>query len=186
MGLFNFLEQTTYSFEGKKENERVVLFIHRHWFVVVSKLIFLTLITLSPLLIFSVFGQFIISNNLVPIFALFWSAIIMLSWILFFYSLTLYTLDTWLVTNMRIINSVQRGFFDRTVSELSISSIQDVSIKIDGVMATTLNFGHIEVQTASDAHHFTFEEVPAPQHVKDAIIAVVDEYKQTHLLKKTV
>ena len=152
MALFDFLQQTSYSFEGKKENETVKLFLHRHWFTLMSKFIFLIVCTLVPAVIFVVFGQYIAGNGLIALFALLWSALIMACWLMFFYSVMIYTLDTWLVTNMRIINSEQRGFFQRDVSELSISNIQDVSIKINGAIPTMMNFGDIEVQTAGGAH----------------------------------
>lgn len=177
MALFDFLQQTSYSFEGKKENEYVKTFIHRHWYTVVSRLAILVVFSFAPLFIFAVIGQYITENGFIAVFALLWTCLIMVCWLLFFYNLMMYTLDSWLVTNMRIINSVQKGFFNRTVSELSISNIQDVSIKIDGATATMLNYGDIEVQTAGGDRHFIFQQIPNPAGVKDAIIAAVDEHK---------
>jgi hypothetical protein len=180
MALFDFIQQTSYSFEGKKENEKVSLFLHRHWYTVFSRFLFLVVICIAPILAFAVVGPQIASNGLIPLFAFVWAWIIMICWLVFFYTLMIYTLDTWLVTDMRIINSEQIGFFQRNVSELSIGNIQDVSIKIDGAMATMMNYGDIEVQTAGGAHHFTFGQIPNPQKVKDVIIQVVDEYKLAH------
>ncbi len=180
MSWFDFLNTTAYTFEGKKDDERVVMFLHRHWFTVISRLIVLIICSVSPIAVFVVLGQQITSHGLITIFAFIWACMIMICWFIFFYTLTMYTLDTWLVTNLRIINSAQEGFFDRTVSELHLGNIQDVSIKTEGPVATMMNFGDIEVQTAGGEHHFTFKDIPNPQSVKDAVVNVVEEFKTSH------
>lgn len=78
---------------------------------------------------------------------------------------------------MRIINSVQNGFFDRRVSELSLSNIQDVSVNMDGMVPTMMNYGDVEIQTAAAERRFKFENVPNPQQVKDEIMRLVEERK---------
>lgn len=151
----------------------MVVFIHRHWFTIATKVLMLIFGLIAPFIVFAIFGRAIVSLHMIPLFAVLWGIYYMLIWYSLFYSLTMYTLDTWIVTNMRIINSVQHGFFNRSISELSLDKIQDVSISVDGAIATMLNFGNIKVQTAGSERHFIFEDTPRPQEVKDTIMQLV-------------
>lgn len=177
MNIFSFLTSTNYTFEGKKEGEEVILFLHRHWFTLASKIGVIIAGGLLPFVILVIFGQFIIAHDLLSIFTLIWSAYYMVLWYVIFYSLTMYTLDTWIVTNMRIINSVQHGFFNRRISELNLNNVQDVSINMEGAVPTMMNYGNVEVQTAAVEHRFLFEQVPNPQQVKDEVMKAVTEHK---------
>ena len=171
--MFSFLNTTSYSFEGRKEGEEVVIFLHRHWFIVMTRIALLVGSLFIPFIVLFIFGQLISAYGLLTLFAVVWSAFYMILWYTIFYTLTMYTLDTWIVTNMRIINSVQHGFFNRSISELAIDKIQDVSLEVEGAMATFLGYGDLKVQTAGSERHFTFEQTPNPQDVKDKIMHLV-------------
>jgi hypothetical protein len=104
-----------------------------------------------------------------------WACYLLLLWFIIFYALTMYTLDYWIVTDERIIDNKQNGFFDRTISELDLSSIQDVKVNLTGLIPTFLNFGYVEIQTAARDKHFIFEDVPKPQDVKDIVMDLADK-----------
>ncbi len=175
MKFFDFISQTSYSFEGKKGDENVELFLHRHWFGITNKVTFIALGAIIPLIAFLILGNIIVSNGLLPYFMLAWACFLMLLWFLIFYSLTMYTLDYWIVTDERIIDNKQNGFFDRTISELDLSSIQDIKVTLTGLVPTFMNFGYVEVQTAARDKHFIFEDVPRPQDVKDIVMELADK-----------
>ena len=172
--IFSFLYETSYSFDGKKEGEEVVVFLHQHWFTIVSKFVLIFIGAILPFIVLGIFGQAISSLQLLPLFAAAWAAYYLILWYTLFYSLTMYTLDTWIVTNMRIIYSEQHGFFNRSISELSLDKIQDVSLMVDGPIATFLDFGNIKVQTAGSERLFNFELIPKPQNVKDTIMHLME------------
>lgn len=172
--MFNFLKNTSYTFEGKKEQETVVLFLHRHWFTLASKIAVLFFMSLLPILLLIVLGKLILANNLIPLFTFLWASYIMALWFSLFYSLTMYTLDYWIITNERIVNNIQHGFFNRKISEVSIHMVQDVSVKLVGMIPTMLNFGSVEVQTAAQEAHFLLEQIPKPQIVKDKIMEIIE------------
>jgi hypothetical protein len=176
--MFNFLKNTSYTFEGKKDEENVVLFLHRHWYVLAGKISAIFALSLIPILALIVLGQLILSYKLIPLFTFLWAAYIMALWYYLFYALTMYTLDYWIVTNERIVNNTQQGFFNRNISELSIHMIQDVSVKLVGMVPTMLNFGSVEVQTAAKEGHFTLEQVPQPQSVKDKIMEIIEKTEE--------
>lgn len=172
--MFNFLKNTSYTFEGKKAEESVVLFLHRHWYVLTGKVTTILVMSLVPILFLIVFGQLILANQLIPLFTFLWAAYIMALWFYLFYALTMYTLDYWIITNERIVDSKQMGFFNRRISELSIHMIQDISVKLVGLIPTMLNFGTVEVQTAAEQRNFLFDQIPKPQIAKDKIMEIIE------------
>lgn len=182
---FSFFKNTHYTFEGKKEGEEVIIFLHRHWFTIVSRVIFIVAAAFLPFVFLIALGQFILTYNLIALFAFLWGAYYLFLWYSLFYTLTMYALDCWIVTNMRIIDSRQHGFFNRIVSELSIGNIQDVSFNIEGAIPTMMNYGDVQVQTAGSEKHFHFLQIPKPQEVKDEIMRITGIFKSSQSQKES-
>jgi uncharacterized membrane protein YdbT with pleckstrin-like domain len=93
-------------------------------------------------------------------------------WLLIFYMLAIYTLNTVIITDHRIIESDQRGLFDRKISELHNHRIQDVSTHTNGLIETLLCFGDVTVQTAASEKQFVFRQIPEPETAKDIIMQI--------------
>ena len=89
----------------------------------------------------------------------------------------MYLLDVWIVTNERIVDSTQQGFFHRTISELHIHRIQDISVSIKGIIRTFFHFGDLQIQTAGEEERFNFSEIASPDVVKDKIMQIALKYK---------
>ena len=89
-------------------------------------------------------------------------------------------LNVWIVTDHRIIDSEQLGLFNRTVAELNIVKVQDVEVKVEGLIATFFNFGNVEIQTAGEDKNFLFKNVPNPIGVKDMIIRAQRHFLASH------
>lgn len=173
MSLFDFINKTTYTFEGKKQEEEVVLFLHRHWFTIINKLTLIGFASLLPFLALLILGPIV--QPYIHILVFLWSIYILILWFVVFYIVTMYLLDYWIVTDERIVDSLQAGFFNRKIAELSLSTVQDVSITLKGFIPTTLNFGSVIIQTAARENHFFFDQVSNPQHVKDTIMDLIDK-----------
>jgi uncharacterized membrane protein YdbT with pleckstrin-like domain len=75
------------------------------------------------------------------------------------------------VTEKRIIDVQQKQFFDREISNLPFDKIQDVTVDIHGLIPTMLNFGTVEVETASkeDDGDFVMRAVRDPDNVRRVI-----------------
>lgn len=176
-GLFDFLMKSNMNFDGKKESEDILVFTRRHWIVLIRPMMTGIFASLLPFLIIIVSAPFLIKNNLASIFTLVWSIYIMILWVYTFHALTMHTLDTWIVTSERIIDISQIGFFQRKVSELHLSSIEDISVHINGVLQSYFDFGNLEIQTAGSSQRFLFEEIPEPLNVKDKIMTAAMIHK---------
>lgn len=171
--MLSWLIQSGYTFEGEREGERVLIFLHRHWIVPAVKiagsvgLLFLGAIVYPTVAeVSAIYG----TAAIVPVVAL---VFVLGVWSAFAYAITMYLLDTWIVTNERIIGNTQGGFFHRTVSELPLNRVQDVSVKTVGLLATVLHFGDLEIQTAGTETKVVFRQIPYPERVKERIMGLV-------------
>ncbi len=62
------------------------------------------------------------------------------SWIIYWYSV-------FIVTNRRLIQITQKGFFNRSVVDIGLNNILATSYEVKGIQATLLGFGTIMIQT---------------------------------------
>jgi hypothetical protein len=81
-----------------------------------------------------------------------------------------YYLDVYIVTNERIVNIEQNGFFRREISELNLHQVQDVSAKVNGFFPTMMHYGNIFIQTAGERENFIFKSIPNPYRVSKLIV----------------
>ena len=88
------------------------------------------------------------------------------------------TLDTWIITNERIINIEQEGLFNRTASELDLAAVQDTTAEIRGILQTLFTYGQVYVQTAGEKGRFHFKNIDNPEHVKELITRLVEDDKR--------
>jgi hypothetical protein len=91
--------------------------------------------------------------------------------------LTDYWLDTWIVTSERIINIEQHGLFKRTVSELPLEQVQDVTSETHGFLETFLTFGDVYIQSAGEKQRFQFKNIDNQDQVKEKIVGLVQACK---------
>lgn len=153
-------------------NETVRFVIRRHWFVYLGPvLIFIVLFSIPPLVVRSGPGYLpILANPLVAPIVKFLLALYLLgllTYILLHW--TKYYLDTWIITDQRLIDIDQHGLFHREISEFPLERVQSITIEIPGFIATVLKFGNLKIQTASHGE-FTIAEVPDCYHAKELVL----------------
>lgn len=170
--LLSIFNDSPQSFEGQEEGERVIAILRRHPLTIFISLSMVSFIALLPILGFLIFFSFIV-NDLLAIFIFISSLWYMTLWLLAFRFLTLYTLNTVIITDKRIIDRDQHGFFNQKISELHMHRVQDVSIHINGILETVFRFGDVVVQTAASEKQFVFHQMPNPDDIKDLVMRTV-------------
>lgn len=170
-----------FHFPGQHENENIILFLRRHWFVFLMRILLVVAAVISLIFVYFLFSA--INNNFAESeyrnLLLFGESLATLFVWNFFFILWLdYYLDAWIVTNERIINIEQRGFFNRDISELKLTKIQDVTSEIIGIVPTLLDYGNIYVQTAGEKERFTFNQIPNPNYVKNVIVELQEKERE--------
>ena len=69
----------------------------------------------------------------------------------------------------------QRGFFRRFISSFRLERLQDINTEVNGIIATILDYGTVEAQTAGSSHEtFVGYYMPKPQEIKAEIIRFAD------------
>ncbi|MDQ5902005.1 MAG: hypothetical protein QG606_221 [Patescibacteria group bacterium] len=162
-----------YHFQGQRENEEVLRIIHRHWFNIFLQYTGIGCTTTILIFVFSTLPQVaaLSSDTLPPVFLSFiLNTFLLFLWLYSFLIWVDYYFDVWIITNERIVNIEQKGFFNREVSELQFSRIQDVTSVVDGFIPTMLNFGDVYVQTAAEEKRFAFRQIPDPYTIKDMVM----------------
>ncbi len=81
-----------------------------------------------------------------------------------------YYLNVQIITNLRIVDIDQKGLFSRSISELHIDKIEDVTSESNGPVATIFQYGNVYVQTAGTVDRFEFDRVPAPDRIEKVIL----------------
>ena len=167
---------------NQRQNEHVILFLRRHWITVFGIVFVAFLLALIPFGIGSFFPSVIntwLSDPLIgPLVVVIASIYILSIWLFAFLAFTDYYLDTWIVTNERIINIEQEGLFHRTASELDLAAVQDTTAEIRGITQTLLGYGNVFIQTAGEQGRFHFKNISHPERVKELVTQLVEEDKQ--------
>lgn len=172
------------SFPGKEKDEVIILFLHRAHIVFFFDILPYILLAFVPLGINYLYQRFspaALSGQTAAALITVGLSIYYLGILLFLYNTFVdYFLDSWVVTNHRIISIEQKNLFDRVVSEQALYRIQDVTGEEKGFLATIFGYGSIYVQTAATEERFTFLEVPKPFENAKKIEGLVLRDKEMH------
>src|SRR3989338_9807531 len=128
---FAIFKESANSFSEQEAGEKVVLLLRRHPIVIILRLIVFAFLAAIPFIVGAAFYSFLNSHGFMLLFFFLASLWYLILWQAVFYAITMYALDVWIVTNHRIIDSTQHGFFNRTTSELHLSRVQDISVQVE-------------------------------------------------------
>ena len=162
--------------------EQVVRETRKHWFMFLAELLPYAILAILP---FALPNFLALAPPLAPFaeridFALPEARAALGIWLLIVWTsawgrFTRYYLNLWVLTNERIVNVKQVGYFDREVSSLFLNRIQDVTTDIEGVLPSLLNIGTINVQSAGATEKFYMHDIPRPTEMRDLILKYVPE-----------
>lgn len=154
--------------------EQVELIIKRHWIVYVFIWIyFFSAVLLSSALVFFFPSQI-------------WVYIILIVFWMWF-SLFLYVkrldheLDLFIITNNKVIWIEQVSLLNRTVSECSLSQVQEVWSKTMWFFANMLNYWSITILTAWNATNFTMDFAPDAINTSSKILSIINTFRNSNL-----
>jgi uncharacterized membrane protein YdbT with pleckstrin-like domain len=100
----------------------------------------------------------------IPTVLMLWSVIVALH---LARELFLWYMNTYIVTNQRLLHWDQTSIFNRTVIETPHERILNVSYKTKGVLSSFLGYGNVEVQVVGLMEPMIMKNVAHPQEVKD-------------------
>jgi membrane protein YdbS with pleckstrin-like domain len=84
-----------------------------------------------------------------------------------------------LVTDKSLVQIMQKTLFNRKVSRLSMSNVEDVNEEQRGIISSIFNYGTLTVQTAGTEDNFVFTLCPNPAGLADRIIEARQAYAKS-------
>ncbi|MHB8860271.1 MAG: PH domain-containing protein [Minisyncoccota bacterium] len=160
--------------------EHVVLQARKHWFLFLAELLPYAILAVIPfalpkiLLLVSATAPYatyfeyhtIATRSVLGVWLL-------VTWTSAWGAFTRYFLNVWVLTNQRIVDIKQRSYFNREVSSLFLSRVQDVTTDVEGVLPSLLGIGDITVQSAGTVDEFHMRGIPRPEQMRDIILKYV-------------
>lgn len=164
--------------------EEVVREARKHWFIFLAELLPYAIMSILPLaatkilLIAPQLATYTSNITLTgPFGRTFYGIWLLVVWTGAWGTFTKYFLNAWVLTNRRIVDIKQRGFFNREVSSLFLNRVQDVTTDVVGLIPSVLSIGDIKVQTAGEDVDFVMHGIPRPEEMRDSILALVSPEK---------
>ncbi len=169
---------------NQERNEQTILFMRRYWIDLATAFLFSAVLLCVPVaIIFALTksGANIFDNAFWgPVGTLILSTYLLVVAVITMAQISDYYLDSWIVTNERIINIEQMGLFSRKISEMRLNQVQDITSEMKGFLETFLTYGDVIIQTAGEKVEFHFKNIDNPDEVKLRIARLVTECKKRH------
>jgi uncharacterized membrane protein YdbT with pleckstrin-like domain len=160
-------------FDGQRDGEEL-LFVFRRHPVAMRKGFYLLLIPLAVLSIPPLIWQTNLVLFLLPLAGL------VIGLMFFSYHFIMWYFTVYIVTDQRIRQITQRGFFGKDVVELRLSKIQNISYNVPGFSGEIFGFGTVVIQTF--VGDLVINKVEHPDQIynklQDAVSAAVIDQKQ--------
>lgn len=162
--------QSKNSFEGQLPKEKTLLLTRKHYITLFYLFLNCFFLGILPF-IFQIFiNKFSWYSVFSSVFQFLLVVYYLILWLLLFYNLMLYFLTCLIITDRRLIIIETKGLFKHERLEVELAKIQDISIKVYGFAASTLNFGDLEIQSAGAIPKLNFSQLPNPYKVKELIM----------------
>ncbi len=176
------------TFIHQKSYEKIELLIRHHWFTFVPSIIFFVVLGFVPVvlkLLTDALFPGLFDNQTVLVLSVLVASIFYLSIALFFYTyfVTFY-LDLLVITNDRLIEVTQANLFARTVSEMDLFRVQDVSSEVEGFFPSIFNYGDLIIQDASAVVKFKLKNIPNPNRLRQQILELAEYDRKFHAPQK--
>jgi len=169
---------------NQKSYEKVEHIIRRHWVTFIPVIIFLIVLAVLPIGVYFLLTKSLstyLQNQIYYAAGVLLASVYYLSVILFFYTyFTEFHLDLWIVTNDRLLDIQQKTLFARTISEVDLFQVQDITSEVHGIFPSIFNYGNIILQTAGAVPKFIFRSVANPNKLREVILNLAAEDKKYH------
>ena len=168
----------------RKDYEKIQYFLRRNFVTFLPVILTIVVLFIVPLAAIFLAGNYFtigMDNSTIYPLLILCGSIYYLSITLFFYSyfITFY-LDVWIITNDRLIDIRQIGLFSRTIAEVDLYQVQDVSSEVQGFLPSLFNYGNVYLQTAGPVPKFVLYNVTDPHRLRQAILELASDDKKYH------
>ena len=155
-----------FSFSGQRQGERVIDAVKNHPFILFPSGLKSIIVLVAGISVY-LFWPSQYSGLLILIAAL-------IAFGIFFRVYFDYSQSVFVITNQRVINVGQNGFWKRKITETEIDKIQDVASETSGIFRTMFKFGDLIIRTAgvSDGSEIRAKNIANPYQVQQKIAGI--------------
>ena len=121
------------------EGEKIIKVVHQHPLTFITSFLVVFVLVMGPF--FFLFPLFYLGVIGIIIFFLYLGIGIILGIRLF----VIWYFNVFIITNKRVVDITQHGFFDRVVSEIPLEKVRDVSYRVKGLRQTLFGYGNVQV-----------------------------------------
>lgn len=89
------------------------------------------------------------------------------------------------VTDQRLLDVNQCGFFDRVISEVEYQDIEEVTYRVKGLFPTVFRFGTIYIKTAGNAADLELRRVHQPSRLTNLLNDLRNEFRSGAISSRT-
>ena len=161
-------------------DEQMVATVYRHPFGIVAIYVevFFGLIAASGLLLF-ILPNFVNRDENPGTYA--WLAVGLLivagvMVLILLIATIIYHRSKLIITSKSITQITQIGLFNRKISQLAISNIEDATAIRKGIFQTMLNYGTLNVETAGETENFYFSYCPDPDKYAKTVLEMREHF----------
>lgn len=172
------------AFIHQKSYEHIEYQVRRHPITFVpSILALLVMLAMAPAVYFllkNVTPNLLTGTVSYPLLVLLGSTYLLSVAAFFFTNFVTFYLDLLIVTNDRLMSIKQQGLFSRTISELDLYKIQDITSEVHGAFPSLFGYGKLTIETAGANEGFVIEDIPHPEQLRQAILDLAEEDRKYH------
>ena len=166
-------------FDGQEHDEKIILFLRQHPYVLAEALFYSILILIMGFVIIFAVGTLPLTTHNKMTITLSLTILTFAGSIsMFFFSFTKWFFNVFMVTSTRIIDLDYITIFDSRWSGAALQSIEDVSHSTPGFLSTLFDMGNLYIQTAAEREEFEIKRISKPRDVQDIIMDLVENAKK--------
>lgn len=165
-----------------EEGEKIMKVVRKHYFVLLPAVFMLSVLAVAPYFLYAFFTSTLFPipasaaaqiSLLVERWSVFaYSLWLLVLWIIFFIEWTNYYLDLWVITDKRILDVEQHGFFNREVTSFRFEQIQDITVETKGLIETFFHFGTLHIETAGHDRDIIIKDAHNPEDARSLILNI--------------
>ena len=153
------------------ENEHIILVARQHWLVLLAKILSACVLVISLIVLVTLIWWIWLPNPLVLLGYL----LLLLPILSLLRDLSIWQNRQYIVTNWRVIQI--SGVFNKDVTDSSLEKVNDVKLE-QSFWGRLLDYGDIEILTASDLGANKFNQIGRPIQFKTAMLNAKEKLEQ--------
>ncbi len=153
------------------DNEHVIFVTRQHWLVLLAEILSEGVLSIAWIILITLIWQIWLPSPLVPLGYL----LLLLPFVSLLRDVLIWANRQYIITNRRVIQMA--GVFSKEVTDSSLEKVNDVKLK-QSFLGRLLDYGNVEIMTASELGVNLFKRVAQPIRLKTAMLNAKEQLEQ--------